>query len=67
MDFIERIFHFAPDGGNGITEMGLILFCLSVFFVVSWMKRSGSRERDVGHPPLEACLNLTARHSSKRA
>jgi hypothetical protein len=29
MDFVERIFHFSPDGGNGFTEL-LILICLAL-------------------------------------
>ena len=27
MDFIERIFHLAPDGGNGLTELAVVLVC----------------------------------------
>lgn len=33
MDFIERIFHLSPDGGSGITEMGIILAGLSIYAV----------------------------------
>jgi hypothetical protein len=25
MDFIERVFHIAPDGGNGLTELTILL------------------------------------------
>ena len=28
MDFIERIFHIAPDGGSGILELDLLLVFL---------------------------------------
>jgi hypothetical protein len=28
MDFIERIFHLAPDGGNGLTEWAIVLVCV---------------------------------------
>jgi hypothetical protein len=24
MDFVERIFHIAPDGGNGLTELAIM-------------------------------------------
>ena len=27
MHFIERIFHIAPDGGNGVTEWAVVLVC----------------------------------------
>jgi hypothetical protein len=30
MDFIERLFHIAPDGGNGLTELAI---CLALIFV----------------------------------
>jgi hypothetical protein len=25
VDFIERLLHISPDGGNGLTEIGLLL------------------------------------------
>lgn len=30
MDFVERIFHISPDGGNGMTELtfALAIFCI---------------------------------------
>ncbi len=28
MDFIERIFHLAPDNGSGLTEWAIVLACL---------------------------------------
>jgi hypothetical protein len=28
MDFIERIFHLAPDGGSGLTEWAIVLACV---------------------------------------
>ena len=36
MDFIERIFHLAPDGGNGLLELSLVLAVLGapILFVV---------------------------------
>ena len=43
MDFIERIFGFAPDGGNGMFEF--LLFVIPIAgIVVLWRKRK--RERD---------------------
>jgi hypothetical protein len=27
MDFIERVFHIAPDGGNGLTEWAIVQAC----------------------------------------
>ncbi|MEP7345697.1 MAG: hypothetical protein ABI877_10535 [Gemmatimonadaceae bacterium] len=34
MDFIERIFHLAPDGGNGGYEVLLLVLPLLVGFVM---------------------------------
>jgi hypothetical protein len=28
MDFIERILHISPDGGNGLTEWTIVLVCV---------------------------------------
>jgi hypothetical protein len=28
MDFIERILHISPDGGNGLTEWAFVLVCV---------------------------------------
>jgi hypothetical protein len=30
MDFIERIFHLAPDGGSGLTEWVIVLACFAL-------------------------------------
>jgi len=30
MDFIERIFHLAPDGGTGGLELGMVLVAFSL-------------------------------------
>ncbi|HUA64178.1 MAG TPA: hypothetical protein VML19_35880 [Verrucomicrobiae bacterium] len=40
MDFIERIFHIAPDGGNGLTEAAILLACAFVAAGAVWL---GSR------------------------
>jgi len=34
MDFIERIFHVSPDGGNGVTELGLALAAIFIVVVI---------------------------------
>jgi len=44
MDFIERIFGFSPDGGDGLFE--LLLFALPIaglVIVQAWRKRRGTR------------------------
>lgn len=33
MDFIERIFHIAPDGGTGLLELAFVLILIGVPFV----------------------------------
>jgi hypothetical protein len=38
MDFIERLFNFSPDGGDGTFEMILIIAPLLVGALI-WMKR----------------------------
>ena len=37
MDFIERLFHIAPDGGNGITELAIALICGLVPLAANWL------------------------------
>jgi len=44
MDFIERILHVSPDGGNGVTEMAILAVIL-VAIVVLGALRAGSRAR----------------------
>lgn len=40
MDFIERWVGFAPDGGNGATELALLMACAcAVLAVVLWRRR----------------------------
>ena len=36
MDFVERIFHFAPDGGNGFIEFMLLLGVMLLSGSVVW-------------------------------
>ena len=44
MDFIERVFHIAPDGGNGITELAIVLVCGFVpLAAIYWLWRRGRR------------------------
>ena len=51
MDFVERIFHFSPDGGNGFTEL-LILICLvlaaSTLYMNARRQRQKQRTADPG-------------------
>jgi len=50
MDFIEQLFGFSPDGGNGIFE--LLLFALPIAGIVTlfaWRRRRpGSRQNTEG-------------------
>jgi hypothetical protein len=39
MDFIERIFHVAPDGGNGMTELAIVAVVIFVSAAVYWLRR----------------------------
>jgi hypothetical protein len=44
MDFIEKIFGFAPDNGSGVFE--LLLFAIPVFTVLAiraWRNRGGRK------------------------
>jgi hypothetical protein len=46
MDFIERIFGFAPDGGSGSLEVALFLLPVAVAtIVVIFRNRSQSQRR----------------------
>jgi hypothetical protein len=44
MDFIERVFRIAPDGGSGMTELAIVLVCAFVPLAVYWLRRRGRRE-----------------------
>lgn len=39
MDFIERIFHVAPDGGSGVLELAIVLVVLVVLLAVATLRR----------------------------
>lgn len=43
MDFIERIFGFAPDGGNGMFE--LLLFLIPILGLLALARRRSSRRK----------------------
>jgi hypothetical protein len=43
MDFIERIFGIAPDGGSGVVE--LLLFVIPVVGIVALWQRRKRRSR----------------------
>jgi hypothetical protein len=39
MDFIERMFRIAPDSGDGLTELAIVLVCVFVPLGVYWLRR----------------------------
>lgn len=39
MNFIERIFHVAPDGGTGSLEMAIILVLLAFTIAVALLRK----------------------------
>jgi hypothetical protein len=41
MDFIEQMFRIAPDGGNGLTELAIVMVCVFVPLGVYWLRRVG--------------------------
>ena len=43
MDFIERIFHVAPDGGTGLLELAMMLVFLIVPLAVAMLRKQRSR------------------------
>jgi hypothetical protein len=44
MNFIESIFHLAPDHGNGLLEAGIVLACFAaVSLVVTIFRRKRAR------------------------
>ena len=36
MDFIERLFGFSPDGGDGSTELAIVAVFVLIAMVVTW-------------------------------
>jgi hypothetical protein len=45
MDFIERIFGFAPDGGNGMFE--LMLFLIPIAGLLALARSRRNRRKDL--------------------
>ncbi|HEY3739047.1 MAG TPA: hypothetical protein VGL53_04340 [Bryobacteraceae bacterium] len=41
MDFIERIFGIAPDGGSGLTEFMVVIALAALVALGCWRWRSG--------------------------
>ncbi len=39
MNFIERIFDIAPDGGSGLTELAILLACICTAAGALWLRR----------------------------
>jgi hypothetical protein len=37
MDFVERIFHIAPDGGSGLMELAILLTIACVVTGALWL------------------------------
>lgn len=48
MDFIERIFHIAPDGGTGLLELAFVLLLIGVPFVGIAISRTSHRNQRAG-------------------
>jgi len=44
MDFLERIFHFSPDGGNGMLE-AIVMLSLVLVPVVTFLTRTLPRRK----------------------
>jgi hypothetical protein len=45
MDFIEKIFGFSPDGGDGSFEFLLFLIPISLIVVIALMRRRRKAQR----------------------
>ena len=43
MDFIERLFHIAPDGGTGFLELAIALAVLAVPITLFALQRRAKR------------------------
>lgn len=39
MDFIERLFHIAPDGGDGMTELAIVFVAFLVSAGIYWLRK----------------------------
>ena len=46
MDFVERIFHVSPDGGNGTFELVLFLLVAAIILVRFWRRRRARTWQD---------------------
>jgi hypothetical protein len=43
MDFLERIFHVAPDGGTGSLELAILFVLLAFPIAVALLRRKRTR------------------------
>ena len=43
MDYIERLFHIAPDGGTGFLELGILIALLLIPLAVFGLRRRTTR------------------------
>jgi hypothetical protein len=39
MDFMERIFHVAPDAGTGLLELAILLIVIAVPVTIGFLRR----------------------------
>jgi hypothetical protein len=69
MDFIERLFDMAPDGGNGLLEMSLLLFAgvaIAVRLGVATFRRRSIYRRNGVHLSLSGCREAVSIKMSNR-
>jgi hypothetical protein len=46
MDFLERLFGFSPDGGNGLFEILLFAFPIAgILMLAVWRRKKSARRR----------------------
>ena len=62
MDWIERLFHVAPDGGNGSLEVGIVAGAAVALalMIASAVKLSSAVKHWFGRPALPSDRELTA-------
>jgi len=48
MDFIERIFHISPDGGNGLWELAIALLVLMPLVIAGVSRALAKRSAQLG-------------------
>jgi hypothetical protein len=48
MDFIERIFHIAPDNGSGLTEWAIVVACVCACLLFAARTAAARSSRRLG-------------------